>query len=51
MSIATMPEVLEEKDFLLDLQVTEEVVIGVPVACTTNDGCPPSCASSCISNV
>lgn len=50
MSVLTMPEVLEA-DFDLDLQITSEAAISAPMACGTDDGCAPTCASSCISTV
>ncbi|MGW6936859.1 FxLD family lanthipeptide [Lentzea sp. NPDC054927] len=50
MSVLTMPEV-QEADFDLDLQITSDAATSVPMACATDDGCAPSCASSCISTV
>lgn len=36
--------------FALDVQVITDVPAGHPMApCTTNDGCAPTCASSCVS--
>ncbi|PSK89907.1 FxLD family lantipeptide [Murinocardiopsis flavida] len=43
---------IEDDPFVLDVQVLEsETAESDPMACTTNDNCPPSCASSCLSSV
>ncbi|MDA0564874.1 FxLD family lanthipeptide [Streptomonospora sp. S1-112] len=39
-----------ENPFALDVQIVPEAVGTSPTACTTNDGCAPSCASSCTSS-
>ncbi|MFB9321922.1 FxLD family lanthipeptide [Cryptosporangium minutisporangium] len=40
-------------DFVLDVQVTTDTAVaqGAAAPCTTNDGCAPTCASSCASAV
>lgn len=50
MSVLTMPEV-QEADFVLDVQITHDAAPTAPMACATDDGCAPTCASSCISTV
>lgn len=37
--------------FALNVRVVADVGRGAKDPCTTNDGCAPSCASSCTSNV
>ncbi|WP_344876178.1 FxLD family lanthipeptide [Allokutzneria multivorans] len=51
-TVAAMPTPAPAADpFGLDLMVITDVPDGHALsACTTNDGCAPSCASSCISN-
>jgi FxLD family lantipeptide len=36
--------------FDLDLMVTDDVPESYGRACTTNDGCAPTCASSCVTH-
>ena len=46
--------VLAVKDEILDLDVrivTDVSLTDANAACTTNDGCDPTCASSCVSSV
>lgn len=38
-------------DFDLDLQITTDLVPAAASGCDTSDGCAPSCASACASNV
>ncbi|MQA93138.1 MAG: FxLD family lantipeptide [Streptosporangiales bacterium] len=39
-----------ENPFALDVQIVLDAVDASSAACTTNDGCAPSCASSCTSS-
>jgi FxLD family lantipeptide len=36
--------------FALDIALVIEPSRALPAACSTNDGCAPTCASSCASN-
>lgn len=48
--VAPSMELVDEA-FALDVEViTDGSVTAAGRACTTNDGCDPSCASSCVSN-
>lgn len=40
-----------DNEFELDLIITANLGPQTVRGCNTNDGCAPSCASSCISNV
>jgi len=47
---STVLEADETDEFRLDVQVTTDPAVGfVGRACTTNDGCAGTCASSCAS--
>jgi len=48
---ATIPTVDFAVEFDLDLRVITDVDSGVAAPCDTSDGCDPTCASSCVSNV
>ncbi len=39
-----------ENPFALEVEIVPEAVGTAGRACTTNDGCDPSCASSCTSS-
>ncbi|AXX28963.1 FxLD family lanthipeptide [Actinosynnema pretiosum subsp. pretiosum] len=39
-----------DAEFDLDLQVSTDALPGISGGCATDDGCDPTCASSCISN-
>ncbi|GAA0591798.1 hypothetical protein GCM10010174_03580 [Kutzneria viridogrisea] len=41
----------DSAEFNLDLRIVTDEVPGMDAACTTNDGCAPTCASSCASAV
>ena len=46
-----MQAVDTEDVFVLDIQTTDDVSSAVDKrACTTNDGCAPTCASSCVTH-
>lgn len=47
----TTPNAVIDADFDLDLRITTDSGPAVDEACTTNDGCAPTCASSCASAV
>lgn len=47
----TTPNTVIDADFNLDLRITTDSGPTVDAACTTNDGCAPTCASSCASAV
>ncbi|HYS36516.1 MAG TPA: FxLD family lanthipeptide [Pseudonocardiaceae bacterium] len=50
MNESSVMELEEEADpFALDVQVVTDVADTGPTACTTNDGCAGTCASSCAS--
>lgn len=44
------PTVDVAAEFDLDLRIIADVAPGVAAPCNTDDGCDPSCASSCTSN-
>jgi FxLD family lantipeptide len=50
MSATTALTVDIAAEFDLDLRVITDVDPGVAAPCGTDDGCDPSCASSCVSN-
>jgi FxLD family lantipeptide len=39
-----------DAEFDLDLRVSTDALPGISEGCGTDDGCDPTCASSCISN-
>jgi FxLD family lantipeptide len=39
-----------DAEFDLDLRVVTDIEPGVAAPCGTDDGCAPTCASSCTSN-
>lgn len=45
-----MHEAATEDVFALDVRIVTDIGPDAAVACNTDDGCPPTCASACISN-
>ena len=43
--------VIADAEFELDVQVVPDVLPERNARCSTNDGCAPTCASSCLSKV
>lgn len=39
-----------DAEFDLDLRVSTDALPGISDGCATDDGCDPTCASSCVSN-
>ncbi|MFB9304615.1 FxLD family lanthipeptide [Kibdelosporangium philippinense] len=50
MPATSAPTVAVAAEFDLDLRVITDVDPGVAAPCATDDGCDPTCASSCTSN-
>jgi len=40
-----------DDEFELDVQIVTDLVPDMNARCSTNDGCAPTCASSCVSKV
>jgi FxLD family lantipeptide len=47
---ATLDPMLDEDEFVLDVRVIEDERPADVRACATDNGCPPTCASSCTSS-
>ena len=58
LALATSPDIVKpastgdvpEDPFALDVSLVIDPSRALPAACSTNDGCAPTCASSCASN-
>jgi FxLD family lantipeptide len=48
-SLDVRPEIDAEDPFALDVRVIEDALPAEQTACATNNGCAPTCASSCAS--